>query len=69
MAWMHLTLVARNVFARKIYVMMLSLFRNFSPGPQVHGGGNSRYSHIQGRNRSRIALHVILNGRRNPTRC
>ena len=66
---MHFTLAAKNEFACKTLAVASSFLMNLSPGPQVFGGGNSRRSHTHGSSRNRIALHVMLNGRRNSTRC
>ena len=62
----YFTLVAKKESAYKVSAMVL----NFpvmipSPEPRLCGGGKSRRSHIQGTNRNRIALHVMLSGRRN----
>jgi len=53
-------LVARDISAREAFAMAL---RNRELTPR----DGSRRSHIHGSNRNRIALHVMLNGRRNRT--
>ena len=49
-------------------MMELSLLTKVRSGSQSTGRGISRRFHIHGTNRNRIALHVMLNGRRNFTR-
>ena len=63
----HLTLVARNASARMAFTMAISFVVRISPELLLRD--NSRRSHTHGTNRNRIALHVMLNGRRNSIRC
>ena len=66
----YFTLVARDVSARKA-LTMVSSFRGTPPSELQFGADSmhSTRSHIHGSNRKRIALHVMLSGSRNRTRC
>ena len=57
----YFTLVATNLSACKAFVMVLRLLTRVSSELRQD---NARYSHSHGRNRNLIALHVMLNGRR-----
>ena len=57
----YFTLVATNLSACKAFTIVSRfLAKVFS---ELHRD-NARYSHTHGRNRNLIALHVMLNGRR-----
>jgi len=66
----YLTMVARDMSARRAPVMLLRFLERIGPEPQSGGGSrHSTRSHIHGSNRARIALHVMLSGSRNCNRC
>ena len=60
----HFTLVAKTASVRNAFSTMGLNFRMVCKSQ----GDVSRPPHTHGRNRNRIALHVILNDRRNCTR-
>ena len=60
----YFTLVARDVSARMAFTRVMRFFGKCPEYTRPHRDGSMR-SHIHGRNRNRIALHVMLNGRRN----
>ena len=66
----YLTLVARGVSTRKVFVMASS-FLGLQPSElwPVTNSRHSTRSQIHDRNRDRIVLHVILNDSSNRTRC
>ena len=57
-------LVATDLSACKAFLMMLRLLTKASSEPRQD---NARYSHTHGKNLNLIALHVMLNGRRDCT--
>ena len=62
-------LVVRDVLPYKAFAMALSFPTAGSPAECLFNlVDNSRCSHNHGTNRNRIALHVMLNRRRNPAR-
>ena len=61
----YFTLAASDVSACKAFAIELTLPLKSSPELQFRRGEASMRSHIHGINRSRILLHVMLNGRRN----
>jgi len=63
----HFTVIARLIFACKAPMRVLS--RAVACRPQIPQWRKKwRCSQMNGISRNRIALHVMLNGRRNPTR-
>jgi hypothetical protein len=66
--WTYFTLMPRYGSARKALTMALGPRIEYSTPVQSPGSTSAR-SHIHGSNRNRIALHVMLNERRNFTRC
>ena len=65
-AQMYLTLVTRNMSACLKAFTVASSFRTKVFHELL---GISKRSHTHGSNRNRIALHVMLNGRRNRILC
>ena len=64
----YLTLAARNASLCKAFATALSCHTACFSDLQLDGLGTSIRSQIHGSNRNRIALHVMLSGRRNFTR-
>ena len=62
----YLTLATRNMSAFRKAFTVTSSFRTKFFRELL---GTSKRSHTRGSNRNRIALHVMLNGRRNRTLC